>query len=159
MKRMPSRKHLLVVYQGHSGELGAMVDAVVDGATARANRGVDIRVMGALEAGVAEANWADGLLIGTPETFGSLGGAVKHFLETVYHSQLDHLRGRSYGLFVKADDDGAGAVMSAQRILTSLGWRVAARPVVARGPLTPPHLHACRQLGEVLAAGLSYAVA
>jgi NAD(P)H-dependent FMN reductase len=159
MNRMPSRKHLLVVYQGHSGELGRMVDAVVDGATRRASRGVDIRVLGALEAGVSEALWADGLLIGTPETFGSLGGAVKHFLETVYHSQLDHLRGRTYGLFVKADDDGAGAVMSAQRILTSLGWRVAARPVVARGPLAPSHLNACRQLGEVLTAGLSYAVA
>ena len=101
---------------------------------------------------------ADGYLLGTPENFGYMSGALKHFFDTVYYDCLDHTRGRPYGLFVRAGNDGTGAVRAVEPLVTGLGWKAVAPPVVATGELTDDHLDACRELGMTLAAGLELGI-
>ena len=146
---------LLVVTHSRTGGTAAMTEAVVAGATDEAIEGVDVVLREALEAGVDDVLSADGYLIGTPENFGYVSGAVKHFFETIYHPCLDHTRGRPYGLFVKAGNDGSGAVQSTQRIIAGLGWREVAAPVVAVGDVSADILDACVELGGTIAAGLA----
>ena len=94
------------------------------GATDEAIEGVEVVVRPALEATVAETLAADGYVLATPEHFGYVSGAMKHYLETIYHPCLDLTRGRPWALVVKAGNDGTGTVASVERIVTGLGWRV-----------------------------------
>lgn len=145
---------VLVVSHSKTGGTKAMTDAVVAGATHPDIDGVEVVQVAALEATADEVMAADGYLLGTPENFGYMSGALKYFFDTVYYDCLDHTRGRPYGLFVRPGNDGTGAVRAVEPLVTGLGWKAVAPPVVATGELTDSHLEACRELGMTLAAGL-----
>ena len=98
-----------------------MTEAVVAGANHPEIDGVEVVQAAALEATAADVMAADGYLLGTPENFGYMSGALKHFFDTVYYDCLDHTRGRPYGLFVRAGNDGTGAVRAVDPLVTGLG--------------------------------------
>ncbi|HKC17758.1 MAG TPA: NAD(P)H-dependent oxidoreductase, partial [Steroidobacteraceae bacterium] len=76
---------MLLIHGGHGGgRTAAMVAAVVEGIE-RAGEALECRIKPALEAGVADLLWAQGLLIGTPEHFGYMSGAVKDFMDRTYY--------------------------------------------------------------------------
>lgn len=153
-------RRLLVVHQSRTGGTLALVDAAVaaarDPALAELGEPVEVAVRPALEAGVDDVLTADALLLATPENFGWMSGALKHFLETIYHPCLDQTRGRSWALIVKCRDaDGSGAVSSVQRIVTGLAWREVAPPLIVRGDVTEEAEEAASELGATLAGGLA----
>ncbi|MGR8918345.1 MAG: flavodoxin family protein [Gammaproteobacteria bacterium] len=151
---MSEPRHLLVVFHSQSGSTAAMAGAVLDGVRDPAVDGVELRVLDPLEAGPDDVRWADALILGTPENFGYMSGALKYFFDHVYYPCLDDCRGLGYALFVKAGNDGRGAEAAVERIVTGLGWRALAPPVVVRGELGDADLDACRELGLTIAAGL-----
>lgn len=120
--------------------------------------GIEVVQAAALEATAADVMAADGYLLGTPENFGYMSGALKHFFDSVYYDCLDRTRGRPYGLFVRAGNDGTGAVRAVEPLVTGLGWKAVAPPVVAVGELADHHLEACQELGMTLAAGLELGI-
>jgi multimeric flavodoxin WrbA len=149
-------RHLLVVHHSRSGGTEAMARSVLSGASHPDIVGVDVRSRLAPDAGHDDVQWAEAVIIGTPENFGSVSGLVKDFLERIYHPCLEQTRGMPYGMFVRAGNDGRGAVSAVQRILTGLAWREARPPVIARGDeLTDTDLDACWELGATMAASLS----
>ncbi len=157
---MPEAPRLLVVWHSASGGTRDLVEAAVEGATdpmiAEAlGSTVDVRVMGALEAGVEDVMAADGYLLATPENFGYMSGALKDFFDRTYYPCLEHTRGRPYGLLVKAGGDGLGAVGAVVPLAAGLEWRAVLEPLVVRGDVTADHLAAARELGGSLAAGLA----
>ena len=157
---MPEAPRLLVVWHSASGGTRDLVEAAVEGATdpmiAEAlGSAVDVRVMGALEAGAEDVMAADGYLLATPENFGYMSGALKDFFDRTYYPCLEHTRGRPYGLLVKAGGDGLGAVGAVVPLAAGLEWRAVLEPLVVRGDVTADHLAAARELGGSLAAGLA----
>jgi NAD(P)H-dependent FMN reductase len=157
---MPEAPRLLVVWHSASGGTRDLVEAAVEGATdpmiAEAlGSAVDVRVMGAFEAGVEDVMAADGYLLATPENFGYMSGALKDFFDRTYYPCLEHTRGRPYGLLVKAGGDGLGAVGAVVPLAAGLEWRAVLEPLVVRGDVTADHLAAARELGGSLAAGLA----
>ena len=157
---MPEAPRLLVVWRSASGGTRDLVEAAVEGATdpmiAEAlGSAVDVRVMGAFEAGVEDVMAADGYLLATPENFGYMSGALKDFFDRTYYPCLEHTRGRPYGLLVKAGGDGLGAVGAVVPLAAGLEWRAVLEPLVVRGDVTADHLAAARELGGSLAAGLA----
>ena len=96
----------------------------------------------------------DAIVLGTPENFGYMSGALKDFLERIYYEVVDETQGRPYALYVKASTDGSGAVRSVERIVAGLKWRAALPPLVVTGALDDDHFTAARELGLTLAAGL-----
>ena len=147
-------KTLLIVYHSQSGGTASMAEAVIAGARDKAAGDVDVQVRDALSATPADVLAADGVILGTPENFGYMSGALKVFLERVYYPCLEHTQGRPYALFIKAGNDGSGARTSVERIVTGLRWRAVQAPVIAVGVVTESDLLACRELGLALAAGL-----
>jgi multimeric flavodoxin WrbA len=149
---------LLLIYGGHSGgRTAAMVQAVLEG-IARAGEGVECRARPALQAGIDDLLWAQGLLIGTPEHFGYMSGAVKDFMDRTYYPAEGKVNSLPYALFVSAGNDGNGAVSSIERIALGFNWKRVAQPVIARGALSAADLEHCRELGETVAAGLLYSI-
>jgi hypothetical protein len=85
-----------------------------------------------------------------------MSGALKYFFDRIYEPCLDDTRGTPYALFVKARNDGQGAIRSVTRIVTGLAWREVQPPLLVVGPLAQSHLDAAAELGMTIAAGLAY---
>ena len=150
--------HLLLIYGGHGGgRTATMVAAVLEG-IGEADEELDCRVKSALEAGVEDLLWAQGLLIGTPEHFGYMSGAVKDFMDRTFYPTEGRVEALPYALFVSAGNDGSGAVNSIERIALGFKWKQVAEPLIVRGDLKPEDLRRCREFGQTFAAGLAYGI-
>lgn len=131
-----------------------MAEAAIAGARDPAVDGVDVVVRDALAAQAEDVLACDAVLVGSPENFGYMSGAIKMFFETIYYPCLEHTQGLPCALLIRAGNDGQGALTSMQRIITGLRWREVAPPLIAAGEFDPACLEACRELGMSLAAGL-----
>ena len=131
-----------------------MTEAVLAGATDDAIEDVEVVHRGAFDTTVDDVRACNALIIGTPENFGYMSGAIKDFFERIYYELLDETQGRPYALFVKASTDGDGAVRSVERIVAGLRWKLVVPPVVVVGDLGPGDLERCQELGATIAAGL-----
>jgi multimeric flavodoxin WrbA len=149
---------LLVVSHSRSGTTQQLTDACVEGATSDDIDDVDVVALHAFDAGADDVRACDAIVLGTPENFGYMSGAMKDFLERIYYVVLDETPGLPYALYVKGSTDGQGAVRSVERIVTGLKWRQALPPVVVTGELRAEHLDAARELGLTMAAGLEAGV-
>ena len=78
-------KHLLIVFHSKTGNTRQLADAVIAGATSADVGDVEVRVLRAADAGPEDLLWSDGLLLGTPENFGYLSGALKDFLDRTFY--------------------------------------------------------------------------
>lgn len=135
-----------------------MADAVVAGATCKEVSGVEVRVKSALEADAEDLLWADGFILGTPENFGYMSGAMKYFLDRVFYDCENRINGKPYALFVRAGNDGSGAINSLHRILSGLAVREVQEPLLIAGDFDEARLPECVELGLTLAAGLEAGV-
>ena len=151
-------KHLLLIYGGHAGgRTETLVAAVLDGIQ-QADEAVEVRCLSALQAGVDDLLWANGLLIGTPEHFGYMSGAVKDFMDRTFYPVENKVDGLPYGLFISAGNDGTGAVRAVERIAIGYKWRAMAEALIIIGDPQPADLQRCRELGQTMAAGLTLGI-
>ena len=147
-------KHLLIVYHTMTGHTGTMAEAAYQGATDPLIEEVEVRLKKAVEAGPDDLLWANGLLLGTPENFGYMSGAMKDFLDRTFYPVEGKLQPLPYAIFISAGNDGRGALSAIRRIAKGYPFTEVQEPVIAQGELEEPHLEACRELGMALAAGL-----
>ncbi|ENO80247.1 flavodoxin family protein [Thauera sp. 63] len=153
---MSARKRLLIVFHTQSGNTGQLAKAVLRGAGRVAE--IESRLMRAFDAGVDELLNCDGLLLGTPENFGYMSGALKDFFDRTYYPCEGRLVGLPYAVFVSAGNDGTGAVREIGRIANGYGWKCVADPLIARKVIAPEHLAAAEELGEAMASGLAMGI-
>ena len=151
---MAGSKHLLVVYHSQSGSTSRMADAVIRGASHPDIESVEVRVRDALDASPDDVLWADAYIFGTPENFGYMSGALKYFFDRIYYPCLEQLGGRPYALFVRAGNDGSGAISSIKRIATGLAIKEVQDPILIAGEFDEARLDECEELGMAMAAGL-----
>jgi len=154
--RLSLRMHrLLLIYGGHTGGRIEKLTAAVVAGVGSLSEEVELRSLPALSAGVDDLLWANGLLIGTPEHFGYMSGAVKDFLDRTFYPVEGKVEGLPYAIYVSAGNDGTGAVSSIERIALGYKWKRIADPLIVRGDPDSAALVRCRELGETMAAGLS----
>jgi multimeric flavodoxin WrbA len=151
---MSGMRNLLIVYHSKTGNTGTLAQAVLAGATDPLVEGVEVRLQRAAVAGPDDLRWADGLLLGTPENFGYMSGALKDFFDRTYYEVEGELRPLPYAIFVSAGNDGTGAVREIRRIGTGYRFQEVQEPVIVRGIPDAAALAKCRDLGLALAAGL-----
>ncbi len=135
-----------------------MADAVIRGANNADIDGVEVRARPALDADAEDLLWADAFILGTPENFGYMSGAMKYFLDRVYYPCEGKLAGLPCALFVRAGNDGTGAINSMRRILAGLAVKEVQEPVLIAGEFDDSRLADCEELGLTLAAGLEAGV-
>jgi multimeric flavodoxin WrbA len=151
-------KHLLIIHGGHAGgRTHRLVQAVQLGVLAT-EEAIDVRTRPALEAGVDDLLWAHGLLIGTPEHFGYMSGAVKDFMDRTFYPAEGKVDGLPYAVFVSASNDGTGAVASIERIALGYKWKKVTDAVIVRGEITDAEVQRCAELGQTFAAGMSLGI-
>ena len=151
-------KHLLIVYHSQSGNTRAMADAVRRGARAPDIEGVETRMLSAAEAGPRDLLWADALLLGTPENFGYMSGAMKDFLDRTFYPCQGKVESLPYAVFICAGNDGSGALSAIRRIARGYPLREVQEAIVRKGAPDEDVLARCEVLGAALAAGLELGV-
>ncbi len=148
---------LLVITHTKTGGTGDLCDAVLKGAADPRIDGVEVSQIDALTATAADVSAVDGLILGTPENFGYMSGALKHFFDSVFYELGDRTSSLPYALFVRAGTDGTGAVASIEPLATGLRWRQVLPPLLVVGEvITADHLADAEELGATMAAGLAY---
>ena len=152
-------QHVLIVWHSRTGAAEAMARAACEGAETA-------RLLAATEAGTDDLAAAAALLFVAPENLGTLSGEMKALFDRCYYPLLGRIEGRAYATAIAAGTAGQGAEAQIDRIAT--GWRlrrVAPSLIVRSGAQTAeaiaapklvaaPDLQSCRELGQVLAAGL-----
>ena len=154
---MMPRKRLLAVYSSQTGRTRALIDAALAGAGEFADE-VETTLLHGLEAGVDELMACDGLLIGTPENFGYMSGAIKDFLDRTYYPCEGQRVGLPYALLISAGNDGSGAVRGIERIASGFAWNAVAEPLIVIGDPDAAALERAKEIGQTLAAGLSIGI-
>jgi multimeric flavodoxin WrbA len=147
-------KHLLIVYSSQTGNTEALVRAAAEGAAALADE-VETRVCVAFDAGVDELLWADGLIIGTPENFGYMSGAVKDFMDRTYYPVEGKVDALPYMVLVSSGNDGRGAVSAIERIANGYNWKRVDEALIVRGVPQQEALAMAHERGEAMATALS----
>lgn len=159
---------LLILYHSLTGGSEAMARAAMAGA--QQEPGVTARLLTAAEATPDDLLAADGVIFVCPENLASMAGVMKDFFDRSYYPALGQIEGRPYATMICAGSDGEGAARQIARIAT--GWRMkpVAEPLIicthAQTPeeiLAPKTIPAdalarCRDLGQLLAAGLALGV-
>jgi multimeric flavodoxin WrbA len=149
---------LLIVFHSQSGSTDRMAEAVIRGADSEDVDNVEVRVRSALDANADDLLWCDAFILGTPENFGYMSGAMKYFLDRVYYEVIDKVNGKPFALFIRAGNDGTGAITSLRRILTGLAVKEVQEPVLIAGDFDESRLVECEELGLTIAAGLEAGV-
>ena len=148
-------KHLLIVFHSQTGKTARMARAVLRGAHHEDIDGVEVRALRAGHCSVPDVVWADAIVLGTPENFGYMSGAMKDFFDRIFYPLETRLEGIPYALFVGAGNDGTGALSSVRRIATGLAMKEVREPIICVGAFTAQHEAACEELGMAMAAGLA----
>ena len=151
-------KKLLLVYGGHAGGSTEKLTAEVVAGIAAAEDPVELRTRPALQAGIDDLLWADGLLIGTPEHFAYMSGAVKDFFDRTFYPAEGKREGFPYAVYISAGNDGTGAAVAIARIATGYRFRAIADPLIVRGAPDAAALAHCRELGLTFASALALGV-
>jgi multimeric flavodoxin WrbA len=149
-------KKLLIIYHSQSGNTQQLADQVLAGCRDEVN--VESRLLGAFDAGLKDLRWADGLLLGTPENFGTMSGALKDFFDRTYYPAEPYKLNLPYGIFISAGNDGSGAVREIQRIAKGYPLRLISEPLIAKGEINAEHLRLAREFGLAMAAGLDLGI-
>ena len=151
-----SSPRLLIVYHTQSGNTGRLAEAVLRGAQGEA--GVTTQLKRAFDTTIDALLACNGLLLGTPEKFGFMSGALKDFFDRTYYPAEGKTVALPYAVFISAGNDGTGAVRQIERIATGYGWKRVAEPLIARKEITATDLTAAEELGAALAAGLALGI-
>lgn len=151
-----SSKRLLILYHSQSGNTERMAQAVYTGALQEVE--VETRLIRAFDADIQDLIRSDAVIIGTPENFGYMSGAIKDFFDRTYYPAQEYGLNLSYALFVSAGNDGSGAVREIDRILLGYPMKKVAEPMVAQGEVTDAVLVKCEELGLNLATGLAFGI-
>ena len=149
-------KNLLIIYHSQSGNTEQLARAALAGC--QQEQAVESRLVGAFDADLDQLRWADALLFGTPENFGTMSGALKDFFDRTYYPAQPFGLNLPYGIFISAENDGTGAIRDIQRIAKGYPLRLVAEPLIANGEVTAEHLQLARDFGLTMAAGLDMSI-
>ena len=130
-----------------------MANAVLAGAS-HPDIDVAVRFLSAHDANDKDLLWADGIVLGTPENFGYMSGALKDFFDRTFYEVEGRVDAMPYAIFIGAGNDGQGALSSVRRICIGYKFKEVQEPVLVAGELTKADLQLCEELGMSMAAGL-----
>ncbi len=136
-----------------------MAEAVIEGASAEDWENVRVVSKSAYEADADDLLGAHALILGTPENFGYMSGALKDFFDRTFYEVEGEISPLPYAVFIKAGNDGSRAPLTAiQRIAKGYPFVESLEPVVVKGELGDEDIEKCREMGMTLAAGLDLGI-
>lgn len=148
-------RRLLIVHGGHPGGRTEKLRIAVTDGIRDTSADIEVRELRALDAGADDLLWANAVILGTPEHFGYMSGALKDFFDRTFYPCENRTAGLPWGLFISAGNDGTGTRAAVERIVSGYRWKSVTEPIIVVGEPDAAALERCRELGATLAAGLA----
>jgi multimeric flavodoxin WrbA len=148
-------RRLLIVYGGNLGGRTEKLRAAVTSRIRHSSADVELRERRALDADADDLLWAEAVILGTPEHFGYMSGALKDFFDRTFYPCENRTAGLPWGLFISAGNDGTGTRTAVERIVAGYRWKSVSEPIIVVGDPDAAALGRCHDLGATLAAGLA----
>jgi len=109
---------VLIVYDSRTGNTEKMAKAVEQGAS---KAGADVRLKKVAEAGLGDLEWADGIILGSPNYFGAMSARMKEFVEKSIELYGEgKLKNKVGAVFTSAGGAGTGSEVTALSMLTAM---------------------------------------
>lgn len=151
-------KQLLIVYHSKSGSTSRLAEAVLKGAQDESLEETTVVFKSAYEADADDLLAADAVILGTPENFGYMSGALKDFFDRTFYEVEGKLNPLPCAIFICAGNDGTGALTAIRRIAKGYPLVEQQEPIIVRGKPTDADLEKCQELGMAFAAGLAMGI-
>lgn len=148
-------KKLLFIYHSQSGHTEDLIQRCKLGAE---KENVEIKLVKALEATIEDIIWADGIIFGTPENFGSMSGGLKNFFDRTYYPARDLEINKPYALLISCETDGSGTDRQVQTIATGYVLKRVLETIIVKESEHTEKLPAVEELGQTFAAGLALGI-
>ena len=152
------KKNLLIVYHSKSGTTRRMAESVIAGATDSEIDNVEVIAKSAYDANADDLLQADALILGTPENFGYMSGAMKDFFDRTFYEVEGKIKPLPYSIFISAGNDGTGALTAIRRIAKGYPLVESQDPIFVKGEAVESDLEKCREMGLTFAAGLELGI-
>lgn len=146
--------NLLVVSHCPSENTRRLRDAALAAIDGLGLGNLNLRSKAPLDAGPADVEWCDGILIGTTENFAYMAGLIKDFFERIYYPCLESKQGLPVALYIRAGEDGRGTRTAIGKIVTGLRWKYVCEPLIMRGKFDEAFDEQVAEVAMILAAGL-----
>lgn len=108
----------------------------------------------ALETHPEDVLMADGIIIGTTENIGYMGGLTKDFFDRCYYPVLEKKQGLPVACYIRAGLDGTGTTRALESIISGLKWRWIQAPLVCQGDWNEEFIEQVKTLSMTMAVGL-----
>ena len=137
-----------------SGTTKEMANAVYQGATDSSVDNVDVTMQSTFDTSAEDLLNANALILGTPENFGYMSGAMKDLFDRTFYEVEGKLAPLPYAIFISAGNDGSGALTAIRRIAKGYPFIESQKPIVVKGKLNVEDRNRCVELGLTFSAGL-----
>lgn len=150
------KKHLLILFHSQGGNTEKLAQACFLGAQKEDE--IEIRFKKAFDTTLEDVIWADGIIIGTPEYFGNMCGALKDFFDRTYYPARELGVNLPYALFICCENDGSGAERNVDTIASGYVLRKALNTLIIKEKDLESRLSELEEMGHTFAAGLALSI-
>lgn len=147
-------RHLLIAFHSQSGRAQQLAFACFKGAQQEAQQ-VQVRLRRAIDASIHDMQWADGIILISPENFGAIAGGMKDFLDRMYYpAERAELYALPYALVISAGNSGTGCELQLEKILKGLQAKKIQETIIVYGEPKPEAINQCSDMAQAFAVGL-----
>jgi NAD(P)H dehydrogenase (quinone) len=109
---------ILIVYDSRTGNTEKMAQAVKQGAS---EAGTNVRLKKVTEASLSDLEWAEGIVLGSPDYFGCMSARMKEFIDkSIGLYTKGKLKGKVGAAFASSAGSGTGAETTALSLITAM---------------------------------------
>ena len=139
---------VLIIYHSQSGNTEKMAKAVAEGA---ASAGATVALKKAFDANADDLMDCDAVVLGTPNYFSYMAGAVKDFFDRTYFTLRGKVSGKPYATFGSYGGGMEAAINTLNEKCDRLELQKAVESVGALREPSSESLEECRVLGAKMA--------
>lgn len=155
MGREP-HKRLLIIYHSQGGTMKLLAEHVARGA--RREPAIEVVLRPAAQAGLDELLCCHGIVVCSPEYFGTMAGMIKDFFDRTYEAAREATVGLPYVIVACGGNDGRGAISQIERLATGYNWRKVQEHRRIVGRPAKEELSDLEELGQTMAAGIDFGI-
>ncbi len=149
-------KNILLVYHSQGGNTEQLMQYVIEGVANEPQ--VELRVRRAFDATFDDVLWADGILVGTPEYFGTMCGALKDFFDRTYDDARSKGVALPFALFISCESDGSGAERNVLAIANGYMLKKSIDTLIIRSQNTQSSQAQMQEFGQTFAMGVAMGI-
>ncbi len=142
---------VLIVYHTQSGNTEALAKAIAEGISSEGAKGI---LRKALDATLQELLDCDAIVVGTPDYFSYMAGALKDFFDRTCYPSEGKVSGKPCGAFV-SHGGGGDAIKSVEKLCKRMDFKTVIDPLSIQGKPSKEDLEEAKEFGRRLVKAVS----